>query len=108
MFGPDATSSLNMKEIKWLATSVKQVTEGMKESGLKENDTSFIELKSMFGRSLAINKNLPAGTVLALNHLESKKPANQGISVKEFEQVIGKTLKHNITQWAFLQWEDLH
>lgn len=107
MFGPDATSSLNLEDISWLVASAKQIQEGLKNSGLKENDSTFSQLKTMFGRSIAVNQNIASGTILTLDHLESKKPADQGIAVTDFEKIIGKKLKIDKQQWDFLQWRDL-
>jgi len=46
----------------------------------------------MFGKSLAINKALKVGHRIELADLESKKPADQGISAAEFQKVIGKKI----------------
>lgn len=107
MFGPDATSSLSIEEITWLAQSVQQIDEAIHSNGLKENATSFDALKNMFGRSIAVNKNLDAGTVIRFEDLETKKPAGQGIPVSDFEQLLGKKLKLAKNKWDFLQWNDV-
>ncbi|HSC52900.1 MAG TPA: N-acetylneuraminate synthase family protein [Phnomibacter sp.] len=106
MFGPDATSSLTIDEIKWLATSVAQVGVAMQPSNMKDDVLSFEALKNMFGRSIAINKNTAAGAIIRLEDLETKKPANQGIPVDAFEKVIGRKLSVEKNKWDFLQWSD--
>jgi len=106
-FGPDAKASLTIEEITWLAQSVQQVHEALQSSGLKENATPFEGLKNMFGRSIAVNKNLAAGTVIRFEDLETKKPAHQGIEVGAFENVLGKKLKIAKTKWDVLQWNDV-
>jgi N-acetylneuraminate synthase len=73
----------------------------------KNNNESFKELKSIFEKSLAINKDLPKGHTITFDDLESKKPSGFGISAKEFKNVIGKKLANNKTKWDFLNEEDL-
>jgi len=73
----------------------------------KNNNDSFKELKTIFEKSLAINKNLPKGHTLSFTDLESKKPKGYGISATEFQSVIGRKLKNEKSQWDFLNEEDL-
>jgi len=107
MFGPDATSSLTIEEIKWLAESVVQINNAMQPTGLKENATGFDKLKNMFGRSIAVNKDVLAGTIIRFEDLESKKPSGQGIPVDAFEKLVGKKLMVHKRKWDFLQWNEL-
>jgi N,N'-diacetyllegionaminate synthase len=61
---------------------------------LIDNNSSdnFKELKSIFEKSLALNKNLAKGHVITFDDLESKKPKGYGISATDFEKVIGRKL----------------
>ena len=63
--------------------------------------------EKLFGRSLSLNKNKKAGDIINFDDLESKKPAGHGISVKEFEKIILKTLNKNLEKWSFINWEDI-
>ena len=107
MFGPDAKASLSINQIKQLVKGVRAIEIGMQSNHLKNDASSFNTLKTMFGKTLAVNKNLPQGHILAISDLESKKPGDQGIPAKEFQRVIGKQLKHDLKQWSFLGEEDL-
>jgi N,N'-diacetyllegionaminate synthase len=107
MFGPDAKASLTINEIQYLANSIKMVEKGLTNIDLKEDNTRFNELKIMFGKSLAVNKDLPAGHPIEIGDLETKKPAQKGISAADFPSVIGKKLKHPLSQWSFLNESDL-
>ncbi len=60
----------------------------------------------MFGKSLAINQDMKQGDIIQVHHLESKKPARQGIDAAAFEKVLGKKLVVNKKQFDFLHWED--
>ena len=109
MFGPDAKASLTLEQTKQLVKGVRQIDASLNENAqLKSDATTFAELKTMFGKSLAINKDLPAGHIISIEDLESKKPGNMGIPAKEFQSVLGKQLKHNLKQWSFLTVEDLN
>ncbi len=107
MFGPDAKASLSINQVKQLVKGVRAIEIGMQSNHLKNDASSFNTLKTMFGKTLAVNKNLPQGHIIAISDLESKKPGDQGIPAKEFQRVIGKQLKHDLKQWSFLGEEDL-
>jgi N-acetylneuraminate synthase len=61
----------------------------------------------MFGKSLAVNRDVQAGEVLTSQDLEGKKPSDAGIPVSELAQVIGRRLKRRKQRWDFLEKEDL-
>lgn len=107
MFGPDTIASLTMEETKQLVEAVNEIHWAQNNPINKNNNDSFTELKSIFEKSLAINKNLPQGHVLTFADLESKKPKGYGISAADFEKVIGRQLAVNKSQWDFLNEEDL-
>lgn len=107
MFGPDAKSSLTLTETKQLVASVNEIYTALKNPIVKNNNEHFGELKSIFEKSLAINKDLPSGYILTFDDLESKKPKGYGISAADFQNVIGRKLKVSKAQWDFLKEEDL-
>lgn len=107
MFGPDAVASLTLAETKQLVEAVAEIHLAQNNPINKNSNDSFAELKSIFEKSLAINKNLPKGHVLTFADLESKKPKGYGISAADFENVIGRTLNTDKSQWDFLNEEDL-
>lgn len=101
-FGPDASSSLEIKEIKDLIKSIRNIERAKANPIDKSNSKEFSDLKKIFEKSLGVNKDLPKGYVLQFEDLESKKPKGRGISATEFQSVIGKKLKSDINQWDFL------
>jgi N-acetylneuraminate synthase len=107
MFGPDAKASLTVEETKQLVRSVRSLEIAFNTENSKEDMSHFSELKNLFGKSLAVNKNLLKGAIISLDDLESKKPGNQGIAAKEFQAVLGKKLRRNMYQWQFLSYSDL-
>ncbi|WP_445718816.1 N-acetylneuraminate synthase family protein [Flavobacterium sp.] len=107
MFGPDAKSSLTLNEVKQLVDDCNAIYLA-KEYPINKNDNSdFVVLKSIFEKSLAVNKELPKGHILTFDDLEAKKPKGYGIDAASFQNCIGKTLKQSKLQWDFLNEEDL-
>ena len=103
MFGPDSTSSLTINEVKELVKGVREIERSL-DNKIDKNDISkFKDLKSLFGRSLAVNKDKKAGEIIEFDDLESKKPFGEGIDIRKYREVIGKRLKVNKKKWDFLK-----
>jgi len=107
MFGPDAIASLTLEETKQLVEAVNEIYIANSNPIDKNTNEGFEELKAIFEKSLAINKDLPLGHVITFEDLESKKPKGFGISAEKFNEVIGKKLKTNKSKWDFLNEDDL-
>lgn len=107
MFGPDAKASLTPDEIRTMVKGIRMITESGKHKDHKDKMEAYTELKTMFGKSISINKDLEAGHVLTFDDLESKKPAGKGISAKHFETVVGKKLLQPLKKWDFILPEHL-
>ena len=102
IFGPDTSSSLEVNEIGQLANAVNDIKKALQNPVDKGDNTTYSEVKNIFEKSLAVNKDLPAGHVLTFNDLEAKKPKGYGIEASKFEEVIGKQLKKGLKKWEFL------
>ncbi len=107
IFGPDAKASLTINQIKQLVTGVKDIVIDLDAASNKDSSEKYTELKKMFEKSLAVNKNLEAGHIITMNDLEAKKPAGHGIAAKDFTDAIGKPLLNKKSAWDFLLPEDL-
>ena len=79
MFGPDAKSSLTPVEVSKLVIGLRQYESCLLNPVDKRSNSQYSELKGIFEKSLAVNKDLPAGHVLRLEDLETKKPKGRGI-----------------------------
>lgn len=108
MFGPDSKSSLTINEVKQLVEGVRFIEKSLSNKIDKKDNSKFKELKNIFEKSLAINKNMNAGDVVTFDDLEAKKPFGYGISAKEYEKIIGKKLKKDMKKWDFLKEDDIH
>ena len=105
--GPDAKSSLTMAETTKLVKAVRNIEIALKNPIDKNINSQFIDLKNIFEKSLAVNKDLPKGHILSFEDLETKKPKGYGMEASRFQEVIGKALVRELEQWEFLNEEDL-
>lgn len=107
MFGPDAASSLTPAEFSILSKSVRKIETALQNPVDKDDTLVYTQMKQMFGKSLAIRKALPAGHVLEMADLESKKPGDYGIPASDYQLVIGKKLKTDLPENSFIQYVNL-
>lgn len=107
MFGPDATASLTIDETKTVVDGIRYLERAVANPIDKTDNEAFTDLKRIFEKSLAVNKDLPVGHVLTFDDLESKKPAGQGLPARLYRDVIGKTLCVPKQRNDFLQKGDI-
>ena len=107
MFGPDAKASLNFKETKKLVKAVRNIKKALNNPIDKNDNSNFKELKQIFEKSLAINKDLTEGHVIKFSDLEAKKPKGFGILASDYQRIIGKELNKDLNKWDFLTFNDL-
>lgn len=106
-FGPDSSSSLTINEIEGLVKDVRAIKDALNSPVDKNSNSAFKDLKDIFEKSLAVNKDLPKGAVITFKDLEAKKPKGYGIDASNFMAVIGKKTNTPKKQWDFLNQEDL-
>jgi len=106
MFGPDSKSSLTISEVAALVAGATDIAKALRHPVDKQNNTSFLELKQIFEKSLAINKRLEKGAIVTFEDLETKKPKGYGILASEYKTIIGKKLAISKEKWDFLNIED--
>lgn len=107
MFGPDTKSSLTIDEVKQLVSDSKTIYTAIHNPIDKSNNRSFSTLKTIFEKSLAVNKKLTKGHILTFEDLEAKKPKGLGIDAARFKELIGKELLADKEAWDFLNDEDI-
>ena len=107
LFGPDAKSSLTIDEIKQLVEDCNMVYQAKQHPINKHDNAAFAELKTIFEKSLAVNKDFTKGHILSFDDLDAKKPKGFGMDASKFQEVIGKKLNKNVNRWDFLNHCDL-
>jgi N-acetylneuraminate synthase len=73
MFGPDAKASLTMEETSKLVKAIRNLNTALTNPIDKNDNSQFATLKSIFEKSLAVNKDLPKGHKITFADLETKK-----------------------------------
>ncbi|UOK43791.1 MULTISPECIES: N-acetylneuraminate synthase family protein [Flavobacterium] len=107
MFGPDTKSSLTLDEVSQMVSDVSMVYTALQNPVDKNNNEQFGNLKAIFEKSLAVNKELPKGHLLAFDDLETKKPKGFGMDATRFHEVVGKPLNKDLKKWDFLNEGDV-
>lgn len=107
MFGPDVVASVTTAELKQLAEGLRFI-ERMRANPL-DKDASAREtapLRRLFTRSIVAAEALPAGTVLAEEHLAIKKPGT-GLPPDRLADVLGRRLARAVAADQLLAAEDI-
>jgi N-acetylneuraminate synthase len=65
-----------------------------------------LPLRRLFTKSAVANVDLPAGTVLSLEHLTFKKPGT-GIVIERVGEILGKKVRRTIPADTLLSHEDI-
>jgi len=108
IFGPDSKSSLTLDEVGQVVDGVRFIEKSLANKINKNENKQFEDLKNIFEKSLAINKNMKIGDYITFEDLEAKKPANYGVNAKDYRSVIGKRLITNMRKWDFLNYNNLN
>jgi N,N'-diacetyllegionaminate synthase len=96
MFGPDVSVSLTPAELKQLVEGVRFLETVMTNPVDKDavaNDAA--DLRAVFGQSVVARQDLPAGTVLAAEHLATKKPGT-GLPAARLTELMGARLNRSL------------
>ncbi len=107
MFGPDVIASVTTQELRQLVDGIRFI-ERMQAHPLDKNASAqeTAPLRQLFTRSLVASANLPAGTVIAREHVAIKKPGT-GLRPERLEEVIGRRLARPVTVDQLLAAEDI-
>jgi N-acetylneuraminate synthase len=107
MFGPDVVASVTTQELRQLVDGIRFI-ERMRAHPLDKNASAqeTAPLRKLFTRSLVASANLPAGTVIAREHVAIKKPGT-GLQPERLEEVIGRRLARPVTVDQVLAAEDI-
>jgi len=104
--GPDHSASLEPNELKAMVQGIRNIEKALSGNGIKSPSPSESKNKIVARKSILLNKDLVAGTILTKEDLAIKRPGN-GISPMKINEVIGKELKTDKQNETILQWEDL-
>jgi N-acetylneuraminate synthase len=107
MFGPDVIASVTTQELRQLVDGIRFI-ERMKTHPLDKDasakDTA--PLRKLFTRSLVASADLPAGTVIAREHVAIKKPGT-GLAPDRLDDIIGRRLRRAVVADQLLAADDI-
>jgi N,N'-diacetyllegionaminate synthase len=107
MFGPDVPSSVTTVELRQLVEGVRAIETMLENPVDKESlAAELAPLRRIFTKSVYAGQFLPAGTVLAAEHLQLKKPGS-GISASALPNLIGQKLRRDLQPDEMLLLEDV-
>lgn len=107
MFGPDTVASLTVEQIGELVRFARDVAtldaNPVSKDAMAE---TLSKQKALFGRSIGLATDLPAGHVLQASDLLPKKPSG-GMPWTDRDDVVGRTLTKDVARNRLLRNEDL-
>ena len=105
---PDMSSSINLQELETLCKARDAFYEIQTHPIDKDKISSKLhKMKKIFGKSIALKKNLQVDSILTLNNLTTKKPGF-GIPEDKIKKLIGKKLKKSVSKNRLLKWTDIY
>ncbi|MBK8918484.1 MAG: N-acetylneuraminate synthase family protein [Betaproteobacteria bacterium] len=102
MFGPDASSSLEMEELKILVEGVRQIALAGAHPQAKSDVSRVEQMRRLFGRSLTASRDIPQGTSISFHDLEAAKPAGHGLAPSRYIDLLGKRAKRDLMKGTFI------
>ena len=103
----DHKVSLTPQEIRALSKKISRIRD-LQGAATKEPTASEIESEHIvsFRRAVYANRELQSGAPLREDDLVVLRP-NHGIDARDFDRVVGRTLKRSVKAFERLDWEDL-
>ena len=107
MFGPDASSSINFDQFKFLIKGRDEIFKYLNSNKSKNEITNNIsKMRELFTKSLAFNNDMNIGDIITKDSLVLKKPGT-GIPIDKINEVIGKELIKDVCANRLLNWNDI-
>ncbi len=106
-FGPDVIASVTTAELRQLVDGIRFI-ERMRANPVDKNASAqeTAPLRRLFTRSIVAKDALPAGTVLAREHLVIKKPGT-GLPPDRLDDVVGRRLTRGVAADQLLTADDI-
>lgn len=105
--GPDVPASVTSTELRQLVEGIRFI-EQIRNNPVDKDRLSkeMLPLRGLFTKSAVATVDLPAGTVLSLEHVTFKKPGT-GIVIERIGEILGKRLRKTIPADTLLSHEDI-
>jgi sialic acid synthase SpsE/sugar phosphate isomerase/epimerase len=106
MEGPDHAASLTYAEFKRMVEGVREIEKSLGEGKVRQLSQGEMINRENLGKSLVAAASLPKGVILGAEHIKVRSPG-QGLSPQRYEELLGRTLKHDISEEDFFYPSDL-
>jgi N,N'-diacetyllegionaminate synthase len=106
MNGPDHKASLEPDELKAMVVAIRNIEKALSGNGEKQPGVSEAKNKSIARKSIHLAKDMKHGDTIFAESIIALRPGD-GISPMEWDEVVGKILKRDLTAGTKLSWQDL-
>lgn len=106
MEGPDHAASLEYLEFKRLIDGIREIEQALGDGGERRISQGEMINRENLGKSLVAAVALSKGTVIQPEHVQVRSPG-QGLSPQHYEQLLGRTLQHDLNEEDFFYPSDL-
>lgn len=106
MEGPDHAASLTQTEFARMVEGIREIEQALGEGKARQLSQGEMINRENLGKSLVAAMPLAKDTVLAPEHIKVRSPG-QGLSPQRYEQLLGRTLRHDMAEEDFFFLSDL-
>lgn len=106
MEGPDHAASLEHEEFKRLIEGIREIEQALGDGGERRISQGEMINRENLGKSLVAAIPLSKGTIIRPEHVQVRSPG-QGLSPQHYEQLLGRTLQHDLNEEDFFYPSDL-
>lgn len=106
MEGPDHAASLEFSEFSRLIDGIREIEEALGDGRERRVSQGEMINRENLSKSLVAATALPKGTVIEARHVKARSPG-QGLSPQHYEQLLGRTLRHDMQEEDFFYASDL-
>lgn len=106
MEGPDHAASLDHVEFKRMIDGIREIEQSLGDGGERRISQGEMINRENLAKSLVAATALAKGTVLNAQHVKVRSPG-QGLSPQCYEQLLGRTLQHDLNEEDFFYPSDL-
>lgn len=106
MEGPDHAASLTQSEFARMVEGIREIEQALGEGNLRQLSQGEMINRENLGKSLVASQPLQKGTVLSPEHIKVRSPG-QGLSPQRYEDLVGRTLQHDMVEEDFFYPSDL-
>lgn len=103
--GPDSEFSIEPHELTQLCVDTRDAWSALGRAGFQRQQAE--EASKRYRRSVYFVKDMKAGEQITAEHIRRIRPG-YGLAPKHFDQLLGRTVKVDVTRGTAVQWELIH